>query len=792
MVTTTTGTNVVVRTGTGVATISGTYFANGFGANNQTGGLITVGGLGSGTASLTINSGGYVVASAAVSRAANGSITLNSGGTLQIGGASGGSDATVIAPIASTGTIGSGTAGSLVGDLNYAGTLKFAQNGSSTYAGILSGSGDVIKTGTGVVTLTGSNSYTGGTTLTAGFLGLGSANAIGTTGTLSFNGGAIQLTASNTTDYSPRFSTAANQQFAIDTNGQSVTLASNLTNATSSFLKQGSGTATLTGANSFAAITTGTDGGVLAGTPTTLATSGMATTGLRSTIEMTVASGNASWGGQLVGSGTFTKLGAGTLTLTSVATGSTGGRLVISDGAVVGTTDAIRRAVTNNATLTFDQTFSGSTPSVIAGTGSLAVVGSGTVILGGNNSYSGGNTVAAGATLEGTVLSVRGAIANDGKVTFRSNTNGTYPGNMSGTGVLEKYGSGALTLTGTNTHTGGTVIGLGTIVATTDSLQGAIENNALFAFSQSFNGTYAGNITGGTTGVLRLQSTNTGTITLSGTSSYGGGTQVQGGTLIGTTASLQGAITNDTAVIFDQATAGTYAGTMIGIGSLTKRGGGAVTFSGSNTYSGPTLVSAGSLLVNGDVSSSAVTVENGATLGGYGTIGHLVTALSGGTISPGNSPGVLTVGSLDLQAGSTTLMGLMGSGSGAGTAGVDYDRLVVTGTAATGFGGTLRLDFSNGVDFADGTTFDLFTAGLPGTFGSVLSTGTGSYGGASFANDGTGTWTSGILANNQILTFSQGTGLLLVVNAVPEPTTMVFLGAAAASGLAVRRRRRSC
>ena len=53
--------------------------------------------------------------------------------------------------------------------------------------------------------------------------------------------GALQFTATNTTDYSSRFSNAANQKYAVDTNGQDVTLASNLTSVGSSFTKFGSG-----------------------------------------------------------------------------------------------------------------------------------------------------------------------------------------------------------------------------------------------------------------------------------------------------------------------------------------------------------------------------------------------------------------------------------------------------------------------------------------------------------------------------------------------------------------------
>ena len=161
-------------------------------------------------------------------------------------------------------------------------------------------------------------------------------------------------------------------------------------------------------------------------------------------------------------------------------------------------------------------------------------------------------------------------------------------------------------------------------------------------------------------------------------------------------------------------------------------------------------------------------MENLATLGGSGTIGSLVTVLAGGTISPGNSPGLLTVGSLDLQASSTTLMQIIGVGSAAGTAGTDYDKLAITSAGGLGYGGMLDLNFTNTAPFADGTTFDLFGfSGTPtGDFSSVVSTGSGSYGGLTFFGVG-GVWTA--LLGDQKLTFSELSGLLsFETTAVPE------------------------
>jgi autotransporter-associated beta strand protein len=84
-------------------------------------------------------------------------------------------------------------------------------------------------------------------------------------------------------------------------------------------------------------------------------------------------------------------------------------------------------------------------------------------------------------------------------------------------------------------------------------------------------------------------------------------------------------------------------------GSLVKVGTGTLTLSGINTYTGATTVNAGTLIVNGSIASSPVTVNAGATLAGIGTVGA-TTIMSGGTFAPGNSPGTMTVqGNLAFQ-----------------------------------------------------------------------------------------------------------------------------------------------
>jgi len=94
---------------------------------------------------------------------------------------------------------------------------------------------------------------------------------------------------------------------------------------------------------------------------------------------------------------------------------------------------------------------------------------------------------------------------------------------------------------------------------------------------------------------------------------------------------------------------GTVNGNLGGPGYLWKDTNATVTLSGTNTYTGTTDVVAGTLLVNGTTSGQgSYTVHAGATLGGSGSIGlaagESVTVLAGGTISAGISPGTLIVG----------------------------------------------------------------------------------------------------------------------------------------------------
>src|SRR5262249_31028425 len=114
---------------------------------------------------------------------------------------------------------------------------------------------------------------------------------------------------------------------------------------------------------------------------------------------------------------------------------------------------------------------------------------------------------------------------------FNRSNSLTYSAVISGTGTVTKLGAGTLTLTGDNTYTGATTISVGALQigngGTSGSISGDITDNASLIFNRSDNVTFSGAISGG--GIVTKR--GGGTLTLTNTSSYSGGTTVEAGTL---------------------------------------------------------------------------------------------------------------------------------------------------------------------------------------------------------------------------------------------------------------------
>ena len=444
--------------------------------------------------------------------------------------------------------------------------------------------------------------------------------------------------------------------------------------------------------------------------------------------------------------GRITKTGAGVLILagsnthagTTIQTGKVSvasdsslglGYLEIGNGVLLATNDitSTRDVALTNANATIDTGSKAvSLSGIVSGAGSLNITGAGAVTLSGVNTYSGATRVDAGSSLVissaanlgstsgifltgdpiGTVngrvarLATTGSmtiaanliIAGDPEIDVATGTTTTISGLIADgaiPGDIVKTGAGTLVLTADNTYTGGTIISAGDLQlgdgGTSGSVVGDITNNAALVVNRSNALTLSGVMTG--TG--SLTKTGTGTVTLSGANTYSGGTTVSAGRLVGSTTSLQGAIANNAAVEFAQSTAGTYAGVMTGTGSLTKTGTGTLILTADSAITGVTDINAGTLSLQGRLGTSVATVASGATLNGVGTIGGNLIVSAGGTLSPGNSPGTLTVtGTATFSVGSIFNPEIDGyaysATGGAGT----YDRLAVTG-AVTIAGGAI-------------------------------------------------------------------------------------------------------
>ena len=226
-------------------------------------------------------------------------------------------------------------------------------------------------------------------------------------------------------------------------------------------------------------------------------------------------------------------------------------------------------------------------------------------------------------------------------------------------------------------------------------------------------------------GTAQLLKTDAGTLVLTGASSYSGGTLINGGTVrIGSDANLGdaagglsiggGALHTTTDIVSgrtvtligagvfrsDAGTTLTLTGPVGGAGGLVKAGAGTLALGGTGSFTGATTVEAGSLFVNGDYSAAtgATSVAATATLGGTGTIGGNVDFASGARLAPGaGGAGTLTInGNLSLAAG-TQLDFEFGQ---AGVAGGALNDLV-------NVGGNLVLDGVLNVSVPTGGAFDV-------------------------------------------------------------------------------------
>ncbi|ANH73413.1 outer membrane autotransporter barrel domain protein [Ralstonia insidiosa] len=336
------------------------------------------------------------------------------------------------------------------------------------------------------------------------------------------------------------------------------------------------------------------------------------------------------------GSGTAIQGGNGNVTLIL----QTGSQIIgaANGGGGTNTVTLQGTGTASNAFTNFQSLTMAGTAWTWAGTGtfSTAVVQSGTLNLTGTLGTTTGSvvaTVSSGATLQANASNLPLSVTDNGLVRFQQDSAGNYTGTISGSGAVEKTGAGTLTVSGSNTHSGGTTITQGALSAAADSALGA------------------------SSGALTL---NGGTLQL--------------GSTFNLAASRVVSITANNGTIDTQGFNSTVAQSMTGTGSLTKLGSGVLTLNGTNSYAGGTNVNAGTLVVGDGTSASAalsgggaVAVAGGATLGGYGSVTGNVS--NSGTIAVANALASLASGATgNFQInGNLTNAGLVQlSGSGVG------------------------------------------------------------------------------------------------------------------------------
>jgi autotransporter-associated beta strand protein len=398
-----TGGSGYVGANTGTGTISGTI--------SETGGSRTLSKIGAGTIVVTntansytggtqIISGPLQIGALNVLGAATGTLSFTGPGGL-ITGTSAGASGTFVYPIAF---------------LASSGTLN--TNGNSvTFSGLISGTGNLFKAGSGTATITGSNAFSGNTTVSAGVLSLGNVNALQAS-ILTLSGGTTTFVVPGTNTYN---------------------------------LGGLSGTGNLDmGANSLALLASraSTYSGTLAGTGS-LTKSG--------TAVVTLSASNSYSGGTQLNAGTLTinnlgAIGTGTVTYTGTSTLRTGTSGTIANAF----------AINSGVTGTFDtQAFANTLSGPISGLGTFAKMGTGTLTLPSSNAYTGGTRLSAGVLAIGDVGALgTGTFTYAGSSTLRTGTSGTIANpfaiNTGVTATFDTQGfantlSGLISGTGTGT-----------------------------------------------------------------------------------------------------------------------------------------------------------------------------------------------------------------------------------------------------------------------------------------------------------------------------------------------------
>jgi autotransporter-associated beta strand protein len=438
--------------------------------------------------------------------------------------------------------------------------------------------------------------------------------------------------------------------------------------------------------------------------------------------------------GTVSGTGSVTVDGGGTVVLLGNSTYS-GGTTITSgstlQAGIGGATGSLSPTATIDDEGTLILNSSGKySVGVISGGGNLVVSGGGFVSALGANTYSGWTQINPGSTLlpcQGIQGGLQSSIVtNNGELLLVRQDNGVFSTSSIITGSGEvvvdanNFNPGDVTLTGPCNYTGGTFIGDNGLIIDNGSGSGWITGNVTFinstqvandntrtlTFDRPDNVIFPGNIVTNFSSAVNnngiVVQEGSGTLTLTGTNTYAGGTTISAGVLqIGTNGANgtigSGAVTNNAELDFDRADNVTIANVISGSGIVAQIGSGTLTLTGANTYTGATTVSNGVLVVNGSVGGD-LDLEGGlVSAGAVGTVGTLTVA--GGLNI--NSGGLVVTLNKSLLTSNTTF--------------------AVSG-AITSTGGTLVLT-NFGPTLVVGDKFTIFSQPLTGTALTIQSKG---------------------------------------------------------------------
>ena len=670
---------------------------------SQTGvGTTTLGANNTFTGSVNVSAGTLVVGTA--NAIPSGASVNLSGGTLQMN-----YNNTVAAVNASSGSItGTGTLSST--NFNFTNSLGTQIIVSAPLGTPGAGATTaLVQSGAGTTTLSGANTYSGSTTVSAGTLEVGALNTIPSTSTVSVGGGTLLM--SNADSVGAVNVSSGTISGAGTLTSNAFTFSNTAANPVTVSAPLGGGSVTISGGGltTLSAANTYTGGTTLASG--TLSISADNNLGAN-------ASGVTFSGGTLLASGSVELQSSRGIVMTGTGELDAASGFTLAVDGVISSTGAlnINSAVnTGNVTLKGVNTYSGAT-TINGGTLAVGVnnalpatsaltMNAGVLALGGFNDTVGAVTINAGSITGSGTLSATGYTFNN-----PTGVNVSVAPNLAGstsTSGITLTGAGSVTLSGINTYSGHTVIGLNSnlILGGLGSIaNSSVTNNGIFDISSNgasivslsgtnssatvllgdysltltnANGNYGGVISGSsvTSGSINLAG---GVQTLSGVNTYGGGTIVSSGTLIaGSSTTLIGS---------------TIVSGPFGIGALVVQDGSTIDVKGSSLANTLNLsglgVGGNGALINSNSTTAAnylgsITLGGNTALGGDGLINIAGAVNSGmygltflnGSFNLSNSTNTLNtiaasgVGTLNLQSGSSFVVGSLGSVVGLTTSG---------------------------------------------------------------------------------------------------------------------------